>query len=152
MKNIPRGHLALWWLQGGSSSFPTWLQGLDFNGFAIDVCLFLKWILRYMLIDIVTRLRANFDVEFIMQGVLSFTVHPSVIPCNQFFQLLGLAKGSGGRAGWIQKPPSAAVCAKHTWIIRNKEHRAAAEGGGPNGEIVQLMPKVEYTWVGLARV
>ena len=37
-------------------------------------------------------------------------------------------------------------------VIRNKEHRAAAEGGGPNGEIVQLMPKVEYTWVGLARV
>ena len=66
------------------------------------VCLFLKWILRYMLIDIVTRLRANFDVELIMQGVLSFTVHPSVIPCTAIsFQFLGLAKGSGGRGWWI---------------------------------------------------
>ena len=37
-------------------------------------------------------------------------------------------------------------------VIRNKEHGAAAEGGGPNGEIVQLIPKVEYTWVGLAQV
>ena len=55
-----------------------------------------------MLIDIVTRLRANFDVELIMQGVLSFTVHPSVIPCTAIsFQFLGLAKGSGGRGGWI---------------------------------------------------
>ena len=121
--------------------FPTWLQDLDFNGFAIDVCLFLRWILRYMLIDIVTRLRANFDVEFIMQGVLSFTVHPSVIPGTaiSFFNSWDLRKAPAAEAGGYK-------------VIRNKEHRAAAEGGGPNGEIVQLMPKVEYTWVGLARV
>ena len=94
-----------------------------------------------MLIDIVTRLRANFDVELIMQGVLSFTVHPSVIPCTaiSFFNSWDLRKAPAAEAGGYK-------------VIRNKEHRAAAEGGGPNGEIVQLMPKVEYTWVGLARV
>ena len=94
-----------------------------------------------MLIDIVTRLRANFDVALIMQGVLSFTVHPSVILalqsvlCNSW----DLRKAPAAKAGGYK-------------VIRNKDHRAAAEGGGPNGEIVQLMPKVEYTWVGLARV
>ena len=94
-----------------------------------------------MLIDIVTRLRANFDVEFIMQEVLSFTVHPSVIPGTaiSFFNSQDLRKAPAAEAGGYKD-------------IRNKEHRAAAEGGGPNGEIVQLMPKVEYTWVGLARV
>ena len=55
-----------------------------------------------MLVDILMKLVANFDVELIMQGVLSFTVHPSVIPCTAIsFQFLGLAKGSGGRGWWI---------------------------------------------------
>ena len=94
-----------------------------------------------MLIDIVTRFRANFDVELLMQGVSSFTAHPSVIPCTaiSFFNSWDLRKAPAAEAGGYK-------------VIRNKEHRAAAEGGGPNGEIVQLMPKVEYTWVGLARV
>ena len=85
-------------------------------------------------------LSANFDVELIMQGVLSFTVHPSVIPCTaSSFSARDLRKAPAAEPGGYK-------------VIRNKEHRAAAEGGGPNGEIVQLMPKVEYTWVGLARV
>ena len=94
-----------------------------------------------MLIDIVKRLRENFDVELIMQGVLSFTVHPSVILSTaiSFFSSWDLRKAPAAEAGGYK-------------VIRNKEHRAAAEGSGPDGEIVQLMPKVEYTWVGLARI
>ena len=59
--------------------------------------------------------------------------------CNQFFNSWDLRKAPAAEAGGYK-------------VIRNKEHRAAAEGGGPNGEIVQLIPKVEYTWVGLAQV
>ena len=69
-----------------------------FDGFNIDFCLFLKCILRYMLIDIVTRLRIHFAVELIMQGVLSFTVHRCVIPCTAVsFSILTNWKKAGGR-------------------------------------------------------
>ena len=84
---------------------------------------------------------ANFDVELIMQGVLNFTVHPSIIPSTAISFFIS----------WDSRMAPAAEAGGYK-VIRNKEHRAAAEGGGPNGEIVQLIPKVEYTWVGLAQV